>query len=90
MRIINDEEFLEWCGEHTVKNCRETRMMVSEGEEIREVSICEDCRAKAQHQQDLKDFKEWLLEHRETSLWNKHGNAYISPEEFEAYFKEIE
>ena len=50
---LTDEEFLEWCGEHRVVGCGGTRVM--EGVD-RAVSICEDCRAKAQ----LKKVYEWL------------------------------
>ena len=41
--------------------------------------------AKAQ----LKKVMEWLLEHKETGF-NKHGNVYIPPEEFEILKKEVE
>ena len=43
--LLTDEEFLEWCGSHRVIGCGGSRTM--EGVD-REVSMCEDCRAKAQ------------------------------------------
>ncbi len=45
---LTDEEFLEWCGSHMVKGCKTKRIMIDEGEEVREVEKCEDCRAEAQ------------------------------------------
>ncbi len=40
--------------------------------------------AKAQ----LKNVVEWILEHKETGF-NKHGNVYIPPKEFEALLEEV-
>ena len=35
-----------------------------------------------------KEVWEWVLAHKETSLFNKHGNVYIDPEEAEVKLKE--
>lgn len=46
--IMSDDEFLEWCGSHIVKGCGNVRIMQLGEDEFRKVSICDDCRAKAQ------------------------------------------
>lgn len=46
--VMTDDEFLEWCGTHTVENCRGTRNMEDSEGIIRIVDKCEDCRGKAQ------------------------------------------
>ena len=45
---LTDGEFLEWCGSHKVIGCGDSRVMVDDGEDIREVTQCEDCRVQAQ------------------------------------------
>ena len=45
---LTDRDFVEWCDSHTVKGCNTTRTMIYEGEEVRKVFKCEDCRAEAQ------------------------------------------
>lgn len=57
LRVLTDEEFLDWCGSHKVTGCGGTRQM--EGAD-REVSVCEDCRANAQFKQDMEGIIELL------------------------------
>ena len=52
---LTDEDFVYWCGSHTIKSCGSARMMTKYGKGIRKVLKCEDCRAQAQLEKVLND-----------------------------------
>lgn len=55
--LLSDAGFLEWCGFHIIKGCSKTRIMVDGEEEVRGVLKCEDCRAQAQRDSDVKFYE---------------------------------
>ena len=65
-RILTDEEFLKWCGSHSMKGCGTERVMDCEAPPDRLVSRCEDCRSEAQdtktRMETLKEVGEEVIE----------------------------
>ena len=74
IKPLSDEEFLEWCGNHSVKGCGGTRTIISNGEIIREVSRCEDCRAEASQIDTVRQIREWGEE------WCNHTTVDDAPQ----------
>lgn len=70
--LLTDFEFLVWCGSHMIKNCGKTRIM--EGGRL--VSVCEDCRSKAQIDK-LLSHKDIRVESDNQELPEPIDNPYL-------------